>query len=133
MSWRAAGRAHWALAGAWAAAAVAALALRPVVPALAPFAPECWLRAATGVPCATCGSTHAAVALAQGRWLDALAANPLAALGAALLLAGGLAAPLWLAAGGRVPQLPRVLPLPWRLAAGAMLAGNWLFVVLRSR
>ena len=56
---------------------------------------HCPLRDMTGVPCPTCGGTHAAVALAHGRWTDALAANPLVAVGLALfgiwLLAGVLA------------------------------------------
>jgi hypothetical protein len=133
MTWRRVARVHWALAGVWALVAAGALALRPAVPALARYSPDCWLRSLTGVPCATCGSTHAAVALAEGRWLDALGANPLAAVAAALFVAGGLAAPLWLAAFRRVPDVPRVPPLPWRLAAGAALAGNWIFVILRSR
>jgi len=42
---------------------------------------HCPLRDMTGVPCPTCGGTHAAVALANGRFADAFAANPLVAVG----------------------------------------------------
>ena len=56
---------------------------------------HCPLRDMTGVPCPTCGGTHAAVALAQGRWTDAFTANPLVAASLAVfgiwLLAGVLA------------------------------------------
>ncbi|MCK9996871.1 MAG: DUF2752 domain-containing protein [Candidatus Krumholzibacteria bacterium] len=53
---------------------------------------HCPLRDMTGVPCPTCGGTHAAVALAHGRWADAFAANPLITAG--LVLFG-----IWLLTG----------------------------------
>jgi len=40
---------------------------------------HCHLRDMTGLPCPTCGGTHAAVALANGRWTDSFSANPLVA------------------------------------------------------
>ncbi|MGB8650898.1 MAG: DUF2752 domain-containing protein [Mycobacteriales bacterium] len=43
----------------------------------------CLLRATTGLPCPLCGSTTAFVRLGHGRVLAALAASPLAVLGAA--------------------------------------------------
>lgn len=132
-AWRAAGRWDAALAALWVGAALAVLAARPwVASAAAALGPACPFRHLTGIPCATCGSTRAAVALAEGRWLDSLAANPLAVGAAVTLVAGGLLAPLWLAAVRRVPAVPRALPLGWRLALGGALVGNWLFVVLRT-
>ena len=54
---------------------------------LAWFAPDtllrfahCPLRDMTGLPCPTCGSTTAAIAMVQGRWTDGFVANPLVAL-----------------------------------------------------
>ena len=41
----------------------------------------CPLRQTTGLPCLTCGGTHSIVALSQGHWTEALAANPLVAGG----------------------------------------------------
>ena len=38
---------------------------------------HCPLRDATGLPCPTCGGTHAAMALAAGRFAEAWRANPL--------------------------------------------------------
>jgi hypothetical protein len=131
--WRPAGRWDAALAGAWAAAALSLLAARPwASSAAAALGLACPLRHLTGIPCATCGATRAALALAEGRWPDALAANPLLAAGGLAFVAGGLIAPLWLAAARRVPVVPRGLPLPWRLALGGALVGNWLFVALRA-
>ena len=54
----------------------------------------CPFRALTGIPCPTCGTTHAAVALLRGDVGGALAANPLAtaagiAFGAAIAAAFG--------------------------------------------
>ncbi|HEY7725810.1 MAG TPA: DUF2752 domain-containing protein [Anaeromyxobacteraceae bacterium] len=90
----------------------------------------CPFRAATGVPCATCGMTRAFVALAHGDVSRALAASPLGALLAAGAWAFALAAGLRLALG-----------LPWpRLGAGAgraaalvglgALLANWAWLVV---
>jgi hypothetical protein len=53
---------------------------------------HCPLRDLTGLPCPTCGGTHAAVALSHGRWAEAFTANPLVA--GSLLVFGA-----WLVAG----------------------------------
>jgi hypothetical protein len=39
--------------------------------------PLCALRAATGVPCPTCGLTRAAASLLRGRWHEAVSLHPL--------------------------------------------------------
>jgi hypothetical protein len=94
---------------------------------------QCTFRALTGLPCASCGMTHAFVALAHGDLAAAWAASPLGAL-----LAGGA----WLYAladAGRV-----VLGLPWprvppraqralAVAAVSAAAVNWVFLLLRAR
>ena len=65
-----------------AAAAVAALVALVVQHVRLP--PLCGLRAATGLPCPLCGGTTAVAHLGSGRPLAALAASPVAALGAPL-------------------------------------------------
>ena len=57
------------------------LALVRFKPDLALHLAHCPLRDMTGIPCPTCGGTHAAVALANGRLMDAFAANPLVTVG----------------------------------------------------
>jgi hypothetical protein len=108
--WRPPNREERQLALLWAVAAGSALLLRPLWLAVAPLLPACPFRALTGVPCLTCGTTRAAVALLGGRPLDALAANPLAALAGATFVVGGLAAPLW--ATARLPTSTARMKIP---------------------
>lgn len=67
----------------------------------------CFLRALTGLPCPFCGSTTAMVELGRGQPLHAVAASPLAALGAPLWV-------LWPVLRRRVPavSLPRGARMP---------------------
>lgn len=111
--------------------ALLSLAVARFVPVLsAPFV--CPLRALAGLPCATCGMTHAFVALAHGEVAAAFAASPLGAL-----LAGGL----WLLAladGGRLALGARLPGLGPRAARAAVAAGiaallaNWAWLVARE-
>lgn len=85
--------------------------------------PLCQVRAATGIPCATCGSTRAVLALADGRIGSALSLNPLVTL-----LAAG--APVLLLAAGPVSRAARARPaLAW-CAAGLVFAANWGYVAV---
>ncbi len=92
----------------------------------------CPLRGLAGIPCATCGMTHAFVHLAHGDVARAFAASP---LGAALALGAWLFALADLArlAAGR--PLPAISP---RLGRGAAVAGavallvNWAYLVVRE-
>ena len=129
LRWREPTREDRQLAWVWAVVAAASLALRPLWLVLAPQMPVCPFRALTGVPCPSCGTTHAAVALLGGRLGAALAANPLAAAAGVAFLAGGLLAPLWTLARLRVPDLPSPLPLWARLGMAAALAANWAWVI----
>ena len=111
---------------------LSAAALLPFASLFARLAPICVFHALTGVPCPACGSTRAVLALARGDVLAALAWNPLTALA---ILAGGAAcvlAPLWLAARGPVPVLPRSLPLPVRVFVVLVVAANWAWLVARG-
>ncbi len=92
----------------------------------------CPLKGLAGIPCATCGMTHAFVHLAHGDVGLAAAASPLGALLAALawsyaaldLARAALGAPL------PVPS-PRVLRAA--TAAGiALLLVNWAWLVVRE-
>lgn len=92
----------------------------------------CPLKAVAGLPCASCGMTHAFVALAHGEVAAAFAASPLGAL-----LAGGA----WLYAALDLLRAAMGAPWPdpgertWRWAAGTLVASvvlNWAWLLARA-
>lgn len=133
MTLRSADREEIQIAWMWAVAVGAALILRPLWLSLAGGLPACPFRTLTGIPCPTCGTTHAAIALLHLRIGAALQLNPLAAAAGIAFVVGGGLAPLWALFVRRLPALPRPLPLPARLAMAAALAANWLWVILANR
>jgi hypothetical protein len=101
------------------------------VPVLAvPY--TCPLKGLAGIPCATCGMTHAFVHLAHGDVSLALAANPLGALlaGGAWLYAAADAVRLLLGAPFPVPPA-RALRAATAGGIAALLA-SWAWVLARG-
>ncbi len=92
----------------------------------------CPMKAMAGIPCATCGMTHAFVYLAHGRVGLALAASPLGAVvaGGAWLFTAADA--IRVAAGVPLP-LPSERALRGATALGvAALLANWIYLVVRG-
>jgi len=116
----------------WAASAALALAAAPFAASIAHALPPCALHQWLGVPCATCGSTRAMLALTHGDVLRALAWNPLVTL-AALVLVLGLAAPAWVALRAPLPRLAGPWPLGWRIAAWLLLGAQWIYLIAMRR
>jgi hypothetical protein len=113
----------------WGVAAVGSILLRPLWVALAPALPRCPLRTLTGIPCPTCGTTRAALALLDGRVTAALASNPLSTLAGVAFVVGGVAAPIWCLL--RLPMV-ELEPGHGRLVAVALalaLLANWIWVI----
>ena len=114
-------------------AAIAALSflVARFVPVLGlPF--TCPLKGLAGIPCATCGMTHAFVHLAHGDVTLAFAASPLGALLAAgaWLFAAADAARIALGAPLPVPSVPAVRAAT---AAGVLaLLANWAWLLART-
>ena len=94
----------------------------------------CVFRAATGIPCLTCGATRAAGLLVTGDVAGALAMNPLATLGALALVPWGLA-DLALVARGRALSVELAPPAAWAVRGLAIAAviGNWAYLVAAGR
>ena len=117
------------LAFLWLAAAVSAVALRPLWLALAPVLRPCIFRSLSGIPCPTCGTTRAATAFLDGDLSAAFAANPLAAAAGLLFIAGAPLAALWAIARLPMPVVPKPLPGWMRIGVVVLIVANWLFVM----
>jgi hypothetical protein len=112
----------------WGTVATVLLLLMPLAPEAALAAPPCLFRSLTGLPCPTCGATHAMVALSRLHLASALGHNPLVAAAAIAFLLGGLAAGI-AALGGRPFREPKSFSLRFRLAAAGAVLGNWAWLL----
>ena len=113
----------------WGAVAVALVALSPLARELAAVVPACPVKSWLALPCATCGTTRAALALARLDLAAALAVNPLATIGWVGLIGGG-------AAAGALSIVDRQLPVPeprptraLRIGVALALLVNWVYLV----
>ena len=84
----------------------------------------------TGLPCAGCGGTRAAVLVLQGEWGRALILNPGVVLGSAVVAAAGVYA-LAVVLLRMEPWRPRFSGWRWMLAVA--VAANWLYLLTVSR
>lgn len=92
----------------------------------------CPLKGIAGIPCATCGMTHAFVHLAHGEVALAVGASPLGALLAAGAWLFALADAARLALGAPLPA-PSPRALRGAAAAGiAALLANWAWLLSRT-
>lgn len=98
-----------------------------------PF-PVCLLKAVTGLPCPTCGSTRALGRLLHLDFAGALAMNPLATGGLVVLAAWALL-DLSLLPRGRALDVEIGRPLGrWvRFAAVAAILANWIYLLAAGR
>ena len=113
--------------------AVSAVILAAVFVFISHYAHFPWVcawRGMTGIPCAGCGGTRAAVLLIRGDWWQALFLNPGVVLGAAALIGAALysAAVVFFRLE---PWRPRFQGWRWWLAAA--VAVNWLYLLAVSQ
>jgi hypothetical protein len=128
MNWRPPARDDRQIATLWAVCAVSFVLLRPLWVACSTLLPRCLWHARTGAPCPGCGTTRAVLAVLHGHPWVAFASNPLAAGGTIAFVSCGIAAPMWLAAGGLVP-VTEARPRPaWFAAAAAAIIANWAWL-----
>ena len=104
------------------------LVLSPLGERLAGALPGCAVKAIAGLPCLSCGTTRAGLALARLDLLSALAINPVAALGWMVLIIGGLIVGAAALLGRPVREPDWRLSKRWRLALVLVLVVNWLYL-----
>ncbi len=113
----------------WGAVAVGLLALSPAAPQLTQGLPACPLKSLSGLPCAACGSTRAALALVRGEVKEALVVNPLATVAWLGLVVVGLVAGVAALVGRPLSEPRWVLPTTARLGLLGILVANWLYLI----
>ena len=132
LAWRRARPEDAPLAWVWAAGTASALLLVPFAPHVARLSPVCPFHALSGVPCPTCGSTRALLALAALDAPRALAWNPLVVVGLTALAVAGALAPFWVAARAPLPITDERAVRWMRVVVPAALAANWLYLIARG-
>jgi len=120
------------LAMLWGAAAVSAVVLRPVWIAAAPFLGSCTFRRLTGIPCPTCGTTRAALALLDFDLGAAIGVNPLATLVGVVFIVGGWAALAWVLLRGSVPVTGLHWSYRWTAVTIGLVLVNWIYLIVRG-
>lgn len=113
----------------WGGVALGLVLLSPWAPEMAGAAWPCAFKALTGLPCPTCGTTRAALALARLDVLGALVRYPLPAVGWMGFIGGGLLASGLALCGRTLPGVPRSLPLWARVALLAVVLANWSYSI----
>ena len=114
----------------WGAVATGLVALTPLATRLAASVPACPFRSILGLPCLTCGSTRAALALSRLDLWTAVKLNPLAAAGWLTLVAGGLVAGVLALIGTPLREPSWRLSMPIRLALVLVILANWVYLVV---
>lgn len=114
----------------WSAAAISALILRPVWIAIAPHLRPCTFRHLTGIPCPTCGTTRAALALLNFDLASALAVNPLATMVGVVFIVGGALAMVWVLLRAPALSWPYRWSRAWTAAVVGVVLINWTYLIL---
>ncbi len=106
--------------------ATVAVAAAPQLDRLAGAVRLCLVQRMAGIPCPLCGGTRAVAALARGGFVEALAWNPLAAVGVTLAVPLGAAM-----ASGWDPPVSWGRRLLFPVAAAAVM--NWAYLLAAGR
>jgi Protein of unknown function (DUF2752) len=113
----------------WAGTVLVLVALSPWAPLVGDSLWACSFKSLTGLPCPTCGTTRAAIALARLDVLGALERYPLPAVCWILFIGGGVVAGAMALAGKTPPQIPSRLPVWARWTVAAVLLLNWVYSI----
>jgi hypothetical protein len=113
----------------WGGVAVTLIVASPLGARLAAALPGCRFKQWLGIPCPTCGTTRAALALARLDLVEAFVHYPLATVAWILLVGGGMVAGVAALAGYGVPEMPRRIPVTVRIALVVVLLANWAYLI----
>lgn len=113
----------------WGGVAAALVALSPLAPHLAERLPACHVKQLWGLPCPGCGSGRAALALARFDPFAAFGINPLATVGWAALVLGGLTVGVLALVGVPLREPSWQVRAPMRFLLLGMLLANWAYLV----
>jgi hypothetical protein len=117
------------LAFLWGAVALVLIGVSPWASLAGDFLWDCTFKSWTGIPCPTCGTARAALALARWDVLEALGRYPLPTLAWTALIGGGLCVGAMALLGRTPPAIPSRLPAWSRAAVGAAVLANWMYSI----
>jgi hypothetical protein len=113
----------------WGGTVLVLLALSPFASPIGDSLWTCSFKSLTGLPCPSCGTTRAAIALARLDVLGALERYPLPALCWIFFVAGGVVSGAMALAGRTPPPIPNRLPLWARWTVAAVVLLNWMYSI----
>jgi hypothetical protein len=113
----------------WGGVAVLLVGLAPLANRFAFALPACPIKAVVGLPCLSCGTTRAGLALSRLDLVSAFSINPLAALTWVVLVGGGLTAGALALGRKSIKEPDWNLSLPRRWLLVAVLLTNWVYLV----
>ena len=117
------------LAVLWGGVAAILVALSPWASAIADGLWHCAFKSLTGIPCPTCGTGRAALALARLDFGTALMHYPLPAIGWIAFVTCGLAALAMTLTGRTPPAVPSRLSTGARAALVLAVLSNWAYSI----
>ncbi|MDA8016962.1 MAG: DUF2752 domain-containing protein [Thermoanaerobaculia bacterium] len=115
----------------WGSVSALSILISPLAPWLAERSDSfCVIKALTGVPCPGCGTTRAALALAQLDVAHAFVSFPLQSFAWSVFIVGGLVAGAWSLSRRDLPSLPRRVP-KWVFGLAVVLVmANWGYCIV---
>jgi hypothetical protein len=117
------------LAFLWGSVSLVLVGASPWAPLAGDALWSCTFKSWTGIPCPTCGTARAALALARLDVLGAFTRYPLPTIAWIFLIGGGFCAGAMALLGRTPPAIPSRLPAWGRAAVVAAVLANWMYSI----